>query len=88
MRFVVNPQAATLRVTLPARLQLDNDGSTDDDVSRSDYIRSGGFIDDRPPDDLDKIATFSFSEMELPGKIMGGLGGILLLTLIVYLIIA
>ena len=70
-------------------LQEDEKASSEtDDVSRSDYIRSGGFIDGRPPDDLDKIATFSFADVELTGKIMLGLGGSLLLTLIVYLIVA
>ena len=43
--------------------------------------------DGRPPDDLDKLSTFSFNEMVLPGKILAGLAVSLLLALIVFLIV-
>ena len=56
-------------------------------MSKAEYIRAGGFIDGRPPDDLDKLSTFSFNEMVLPGKILAGVAVSLLLALIVFLIV-
>ena len=78
------------RVALPTRLLQEDEASAEDTdtASRSEYIRSGGFINGRPPDDLDKLSTFSFSEVELPGQIIIGLAGILLTTFIGYLILA
>lgn len=50
-------------------------------------IRSGsGFIDGRPPDDIDKLMTFSFSEVPLTGQVLLGLGGLLFVLLAGFLV--
>ena len=76
------------RASLPMLLNDKEDSGTPDmrDV-QNDYIRSGGFIDGRPPDDLDKLSTFTIKDVEPVGQFLIGLSGILLLTLIGYLII-
>ena len=63
----------------------------DDDNARArpsvDEIRAGsGFIDGRPPDDIDKLMTFSFSEVPLAGQLLLGLGGLLFVALAAFLV--
>ena len=51
-------------------------------------IRAGGFVNNRPPSDLDKLETFSFDDVEPVGKAVIGLSGVLLLIFFGYLVIA
>ena len=77
------------RVTLLSQNEADTE--TPDNkkpVYDAEYIRSGGFVDGRPPDDLDKLATFSIAEVPLAGKILLGLGAILTLLLVVFLVVS
>jgi hypothetical protein len=68
----------------------DDTTQTDGEADRekfNDFVRSGGFIDNRPPDDIDKLATFSFQEVPLEGQILIATGVILTLTLAIFLIV-
>ena len=65
----------------------EEDDRIDASAMRDEYIRAGGFIDGRPPDDLDRMATFKFSEMDLAGKVLFFVTGVLMLTLIVCLVV-
>ena len=81
-----------LRFT-PLRAMVDEDGSEDDgaDAARqqfNDYVRSGGFIDGRPPDDLDKLATFEIDELPLAGKLLIGTAVFLTALLAIFLLVA
>ena len=75
----------------PIVAQLDDDTTeTDGEADRekfNDFVRSGGFIDNRPPDDIDKLATFSFQEVPLEGQILIATGVILTLALAIFLIV-
>ena len=65
----------------------EDDDRIDANAVRDEYVRAGGFIDGRPPDDLDRMMTFKFSEMDLAGKVLFGVTGVLLLTLVVCLVV-
>ena len=68
------------RVAPPRLEELD----AEERKRRDEYIRAGGFVGGRPPDDLDKLSTFDIAEVPLPGQLLLGLGGFLFLALVVF----
>ena len=69
-------------------LLMDEDEQRAAQRARDLEVRAGGFVDGRPPSDLDKLETFTFSEMPLVGQLLLGTGGFLFLALVVFLLVA
>ena len=71
---------------------LEDDGAPDPaevaNKLRTERLRAGEFVDGRPPDDIDRLLTFSFSEVPLAGKALFVLSGLLFVSLVVFLIIS
>ena len=80
--------SALRRRSLPLLTEGTPDPAEVANKARIEQIRAGGFVDGRPPDDIDKLMTFNAAEMPLVGKLTFGLSGVLFLALAGFLILS